>query len=189
MDKTKLWFILGLCLVLVLSLGILVGKDIIGKALYVAVSPLPIQLSSGVVSSGQTSTSGSTSTNSCLDANNQPIDLDVDGITDCVDNCPGLSNPLQSDADNDAIGDACDQSGCMADVDCPAGEVCVSGACRSPLNTLPYAWDNRAEIVRDITGYAYLYATDADGDILTFSIGTAPQHGTFAAAFLVVTAT
>jgi len=35
-------------------------------------------------------------------------DTDGDGIVDCYDNCPDLSNPGQEDADNDFLGDACE---------------------------------------------------------------------------------
>ncbi|HKQ61536.1 MAG TPA: choice-of-anchor Q domain-containing protein [Candidatus Polarisedimenticolaceae bacterium] len=35
-------------------------------------------------------------------------DLDGDGLNDGADNCPGASNPTQSDGDLDGIGDACD---------------------------------------------------------------------------------
>ena len=37
-----------------------------------------------------------------------PADVDLDGVPDQVDNCPGRSNPLQSDTDGDAVGDSCD---------------------------------------------------------------------------------
>jgi hypothetical protein len=36
------------------------------------------------------------------------VDLDADGATDCVDNCPGIHNPGQQDADSDGIGDPCE---------------------------------------------------------------------------------
>ena len=36
------------------------------------------------------------------------IDSDGDGFTDDVDNCPDITNQRQSDADEDEIGDACD---------------------------------------------------------------------------------
>ena len=36
------------------------------------------------------------------------FDLDNDGITYCLDNCPATPNPTQSDLDLDGLGDACD---------------------------------------------------------------------------------
>ena len=36
------------------------------------------------------------------------VDSDSDGIVDCNDNCPSVSNPNQADADGDGIGNACD---------------------------------------------------------------------------------
>jgi len=36
-------------------------------------------------------------------------DSDVDGVRDCLDNCPELFNPNQVDADGDGIGDSCDE--------------------------------------------------------------------------------
>lgn len=47
-------------------------------------------------------------------------DVDLDGATDCVDTCPGLTNPDQADVDGDGIGDPCDA--------CPdePGIVCAS---------------------------------------------------------------
>jgi len=35
-------------------------------------------------------------------------DSDADGLDDCIDNCPSLSNPSQADCDNDGVGDACE---------------------------------------------------------------------------------
>ena len=37
-------------------------------------------------------------------------DSDSDGIDELLDNCPLISNPLQSDKDEDGIGDVCDQT-------------------------------------------------------------------------------
>ena len=37
-----------------------------------------------------------------------PQDSDGDGVCDAQDNCPGVSNPDQSDLDGDGLGDACD---------------------------------------------------------------------------------
>ena len=38
-------------------------------------------------------------------------DVDMDGIVDVFDNCPTISNPDQSDQDNNGIGDACQKAG------------------------------------------------------------------------------
>jgi hypothetical protein len=35
-------------------------------------------------------------------------DTDADTVLDCIDDCPEVANPSQSDADGDEIGDACD---------------------------------------------------------------------------------
>ena len=36
------------------------------------------------------------------------LDSDADGAPDGLDNCAGLANPSQADADGDGIGDGCD---------------------------------------------------------------------------------
>ena len=36
------------------------------------------------------------------------IDPDADGVSNCADNCPLISNPDQSDTDADGVGDGCD---------------------------------------------------------------------------------
>ncbi len=41
---------------------------------------------------------------------NLPMDLDGDGVTDDVDNCPSVYNPDQADSDHNGIGDACQNS-------------------------------------------------------------------------------
>jgi hypothetical protein len=35
-------------------------------------------------------------------------DIDCDGISNDLDNCPSVSNPNQEDADGDGIGDVCE---------------------------------------------------------------------------------
>jgi hypothetical protein len=48
-------------------------------------------------------------------------DSDADGIANCRDNCPSVSNPDQRDSNNDGVGDACTTS------QFPAGGVFVIG--------------------------------------------------------------
>ncbi len=43
-----------------------------------------------------------------IEAIQNPVDSDSDGIYDWQDNCSGASNPTQADADRDGVGDACD---------------------------------------------------------------------------------
>jgi len=55
-------------------------------------------------------------------------DLDDDGVPDELDNCPTTPNPLQTDGDGDATGDACD-----AAMGCPATPL---AGCKSPVAPL-----------------------------------------------------
>jgi hypothetical protein len=65
---------------------------------------------------------------------NYPVifDIDNDGLTDNLDNCPGASNIAQSDQDNDYIGDICDT--CPDD---PINDADYDGICAN-LDPCPY---------------------------------------------------
>jgi hypothetical protein len=56
------------------------------------------------------------------------VDEDQDGVADDVDNCVGLSNPLQLDEDGDGLGNECDPCPPFADTDDEDGDG-VAGRC------------------------------------------------------------
>jgi len=37
------------------------------------------------------------------------LDLDLDAVTDAIDNCPTVPNPDQSDLNGDGVGDVCER--------------------------------------------------------------------------------
>ncbi len=55
--------------------------------------------------------------NDCDGLVDEGFDQDLDGIADCVDNCPGVYNPTQADSDLDQHGDACDNCPTVANPD------------------------------------------------------------------------
>lgn len=59
-----------------------------------------------------------------LDPGGPPPDTDEDGVPDTIDNCPGVPNPGQDNADGDGLGDACDA--CPQD---PANDADGDGIC------------------------------------------------------------
>lgn len=60
--------------------------------------------------------------NACMLVDSLARDLDLDGIVDAVDNCVGLANADQADANNDGIGDACNL---VAAIATPAADIIV----------------------------------------------------------------
>jgi hypothetical protein len=46
--------------------------------------------------------------NDCDGEIDEGFDQDGDGVSDCVDNCPTVSNPGQEDCDGDGTGDVCE---------------------------------------------------------------------------------
>lgn len=66
------------------------------------------------------------------------VDPDGDGVPEDVDNCPGISNPWQTDTDGDGIGDACELCACdpSADPD-PDGDGVCTIECNGPGDNCP----------------------------------------------------
>ncbi|MCV0392646.1 MAG: right-handed parallel beta-helix repeat-containing protein [Nitrosopumilus sp.] len=117
------------------------------------------------------------------------IDSDLDGIIDDVDNCVYFTNPDQSDADGDGIGDACNDAN-DADGDefddlidnCPAifnpdqsdvdgdglGDVCdnQSPVCSSATPSVNSLWPANNKM----TEVFILGVTDPDGDDVTITV-------------------
>ncbi|MDH5446458.1 MAG: thrombospondin type 3 repeat-containing protein [Gammaproteobacteria bacterium] len=63
---------------------------------------------SGSSSSADSSSNQNQDTDNDSEKNETVADTDSDSITDDIDNCINVSNPDQSDINNDKIGDACD---------------------------------------------------------------------------------
>ncbi len=92
-------------------------------------------------------------------------DLDDDGVKDNADNCPSVSNALQTDTDNDGRGDSCDS--------CPTDS---TDTCNNPVDTdgdgVPDSTDNcpsvsnanQADSDNDGIGDVCETAADSDGD-------------------------
>jgi hypothetical protein len=49
--------------------------------------------------------------NDCDGDIDEGFDADGDNVADCIDNCPSVHNPDQSDSDSDGLGDACESGG------------------------------------------------------------------------------
>ena len=78
-----------------------------------------VAVSGGLVAAGAPNMGGTSAGAVYIDLNDS--DLDADGISDGLDNCPNLANPDQADLDADGVGDVCDDDvdgdGALDDVD------------------------------------------------------------------------
>ena len=99
-------------------------------------------------------------------------DADGDGVPDDVDNCPGESNPEQTDTDFDGAGDACDEDD-DADGICDGpdpGEACEAG----PDNCPTSYGDGPDQTDTDGDGFGNLCDGDIDGDEVINELDNCP---------------
>jgi hypothetical protein len=88
-------------------------------------------------------------------------DSDGDGPVDLGDNCPGVANPTQLDADGDLIGDECDP--CPNDPDIDGDGACEEDNCPNTAN--PGQEDSDGDDFGDACDFcAGPGTTDSDGD-------------------------
>jgi hypothetical protein len=83
-------------------------------------------------------------------------DADGDGVSDDVDNCPGVYNPDQEDSDSDGYGDACDTAPVLH-VATTGSDVVGDGTAGNPFETIQHAVDvaNGADTVMVMSGTYY----------------------------------
>jgi hypothetical protein len=92
------------------------------------------------------------------------IDADQDGVCDNVDNCPGVANADQADADGDGKGDACD----------PCTDADKDGICDDVDNCPGVANADQADADGDGRGDACDTCTDADKDGVCDDVDNCP---------------
>ena len=94
-------------------------------------------------------------------------DTDIDGVADCIDNCPTTPNQDQTDSDGDGIGDVCDN--------CNNGQVMVYDTQLSYFVTIQAVYDDPNKVFSGdtILLQEQVYEEDLalDRDIVTNMIG------------------
>ena len=88
------------------------------------------------------------------------VDQDADGICDCADNCPSISNIGQTDSDGDGVGDACDVCPGYDDLADADGDTIPDGCDNCPAT----ANHGQDDIDVDGIGDACDSCIDLDGD-------------------------
>jgi hypothetical protein len=104
-------------------------------------------------------------------------DTDIDGIADCIDNCPAMSNVSQTDTDSDGLGDVCDLCiGDNASGDTDGDSFCNNIDADDDEDGLPDTWENLYGLNPDNAADA---GEDPDSDGFSnaeeFSGGTNPN--------------
>jgi len=96
------------------------------------VSP-PGTITGAIYVGGETASWGTAVGTQLLINDSVPLnDIDGDGITDAVDNCPTVSNPSQTDTNIDGTGDACTASSAV----CGSGTIIQGLQCEADLNAI-----------------------------------------------------
>jgi hypothetical protein len=96
-------------------------------------------------------------------------DADQDGVVDCFDNCPAVSNPNQSDIDFDGIGDVCDNCPTIPNRDqnicacaqCNVGDVTINFSSPYGKGSAVVSWETGPEV--DVLGFN-IVAIDQKGN-------------------------
>jgi len=101
-------------------------------------------------------------------------DLDSDGISDALDNCPSAANPDQADKDGDGLGNACD-----ADDD---NDGVLDGSDNCPLEINPDQGDADGDGQGNPCDLVYDNTPPVAGDIVVVGSGIVPVGSTVSAS-------